>query len=154
MAKKSTSYGWVERQIVKPVSVDFLTKFQKSRSNESNKLAYLAGIVDGEGYVKVEKWGTIRLAVGMTDKETPFWLYKTYGGTLSYVNKHRTDRKNVWVWRLNKPLEILKLFILMSPFLLVKRKKVYEALQLLLKRLKKQPQFHTLRRLKLNMGVH
>ena len=137
-------FTWKESTVLKPKTVDFLNRYHKSHRIESNKLAYLAGIIDGEGYVKIEKWGTVRLIVGMTDRATPYWLYKNYGGALSYVNKHQRNRKNVWVWRLNGALENLKLMILMYPFLVIKKSKVLECLKLLKKRLVTHQSFSTL----------
>lgn len=139
---------WKETKVLPPSTVRFLNRYHKNHPTETNKLAYLAGIIDGEGHVKIEKWGVVRLVVGMTDKETPEWLYKTYGGTLAYLDKHRKDRKNVWIWRLNNSLDNLKLLIMIYPFLLIKRKKVFECIKLLQNRLIRHKAFTSLRGLR------
>lgn len=34
-------------------TTDFINKYHKGRKTWSNKIAYLAGLIDGEGYLKI-----------------------------------------------------------------------------------------------------
>lgn len=97
-------------------------------------LAYVAGLLDGEGYVgilKVRKgnkkeWHYTRefmhvpcIKVVMTDKEPIEWLYKTIGGT--FATRPRRDQRNIsyeWMLRKKQTSTILKRLL---PFLKVKR---------------------------------
>lgn len=133
---------------MKPVTVNFLNRYHKNKTIEANKLAYLAGLIDGEGYVKVEKWGVVRLIIGMTNKKVIRWIYDNFGGTLK-TDQLTCTGKPFYVWRLNNSLENLKLGILVYPYLIVKKKKVLQTLQFLQKRLLKNKDFHTLKGLKL-----
>lgn len=129
---------------LKPRTIRFLTNYNSNRSKESNKLAYLAGIIDGEGYVKVEKWGVVRLVVGMTDYRTIRWIYDTFGGTLSKPQILKS-KKRFYVWRLNDAFENLKLMVLIYPYLICKKQLVLETLRLLKQRLLKHRGFETLK---------
>lgn len=64
-------------------------------------LAYMAGIVDGEGHVKV----TLRnknpmplIRIGMTDKECVQLFAHHFGGKLSFREIKRGNRKPYWDW--------------------------------------------------------
>lgn len=108
------------------------------------KVAYLAGLIDGEGYVKVEKWGTIRITIGMTSRKVIHWLKREFGGKANFNNKTTTG-KSMCRWTLNKSLDCMKLMILVYLFLVVKKHRVLDALSLLFARLKKSPDFHSSR---------
>lgn len=69
-------------------------------------LAYTAGLIDGEGHIKLRcsrknsqsetfKWDTT-LEVEMTDKPVIDWLYETYGGKT--YNYSRLGRNQTWRW--------------------------------------------------------
>ena len=104
---------------------DFINKYHKHPAKWSNKVAYLAGLVDGEGYVKVEKWGTIRLIIGMTHKETVYWILDTFGGN---VARQRTQKgRDFYVWRMNQGKDLFYLLLLLLPFLITKKQKVKQA---------------------------
>lgn len=130
-----------------PKLVDFLNNYHKSNSREATKLAYLAGLIDGEGYLKIEKWGVARLIIGMTDKNTIRWCYNNFGGTFDNRQILKSG-KIFYVWRLNEAFQNLKLLILVYPYLICKKKKVLNVLQYLQKRLIKHKSFEVLKGLK------
>ena len=116
-------------------TVDFINKYHKNKLLWSNKVAYLAGLVDGEGYLKVEKWGTIRLIIGMTDKKTINWIYENFGGN---VTKQKTSKgKPFYVWRMNQGRDLFYLLLLLIPFLVTKKKKLTNAFKSLIKKFEK-----------------
>lgn len=111
-------------------TTDFINKYHKNKGIWSNKIAYLAGIVDGEGYLKMEKSGTIRLIIGMTDKKTIKWIYDTFGGSM---NKQKTAKgKLFYVWRMNQGKDLFYLLLLIIPFLKTKKKKLVDAFHILI----------------------
>ena len=114
-------------------TIDFINKYHKNKSVWSNKLAYLAGLIDGEGYLKVEKWGTIRLIIGMTDRKTIYWIKNNFGGN---VTKQLTaKKKGFYVWRMNQGKDLFYLLLLVIPFLVTKKKKLANAMRQLIKKL-------------------
>ncbi|KKM87911.1 hypothetical protein LCGC14_1264120 [marine sediment metagenome] len=109
------------------------------------KLAYLAGIVDADGYIglintfsidkahgptyRPETRGRVygrrfrqvmRVGVTMTDPTVPTMLKAEFGGTL-YCRQRKQGWKNVWAWdaRSNKALKFLEAI---RPWLLMKTK--------------------------------
>ena len=67
-------------------------------------LAYLAGIIDGEGCVAYQNDGMghrrFEMAVKMTDKGTIYLLQQVFGGHIAYV-KAKLKRKETWRWRVS-----------------------------------------------------
>ena len=105
-----------------------------------NKLmaAYLAGLIDGEGYLGIlqvkkgekSKWSSLRefqyipvMKVCMTDRDIIEWLYKSFGGTFETRQHPEKEWKSKvsygWTMRKNQVIEIVRL---VYPFLRVKKK--------------------------------
>lgn len=102
-----------------------------------NKLqsAYLAGLIDGEGYIgilKVKKgekkqWFSNRefifrpvMKVAMVDKELIRWLKGAYGGTFETRKAHGNARES-YCWSLRKK-SVITLIKKIYPYLRVKKK--------------------------------
>jgi len=116
-------------------TTDFINKYHKNKVLWSNKVAYLAGIIDGEGCLKIEKWGTIRLIIGMTDRKTIYWIYNNFGGN---VTKQKTPKgQPFYSWRMNQGKDLFYLLLLVIPFLITKKKKLVDAFQKLIKKFEK-----------------
>lgn len=122
------------RQNKNTKSVDFLNKYHKNKLLLNNKLAYLAGLVDGEGYLKIEKHGTIRLIIGMCDKKTIYWIKNNFGGNVKH-QKTEQGRK-FYVWGMNQGKDLFYLLLLLIPFLINKKQKLISGFELILNRLK------------------
>jgi len=91
-------------------------------------LAYVAGIVDGEGYVGIHRrtggsrWGGITLEVAMTVEGVPRLLQRLFGGSVYQRQDKRSDgyRKPSWRWSVvNRQAEAVLRAI--YPWLIVKR---------------------------------
>lgn len=104
---------------------DFVECIYKSKHVWSNKLSYLAGIIDGEGHIKIEKNGTLRFIVGMTDKNTINWIYNNFGGNIS--EQKCKSGKPFYVWRMNSGADLIQLSIFLIPFLITKKQIVIDA---------------------------
>lgn len=116
-------------------SVGVMNLYHKRPEQYGYKLAYLAGLVDGEGYLKYEKHGTIRLIIGMCAKKTIYWIKKNFGGN---VTLQKTAKgKDFYVWRMNQGKEQFYLFLLLIPFLVNKRKIIVDGLNKLVEKLSK-----------------
>jgi hypothetical protein len=100
-------------------STNFINKYHHKPILWSNKLAYLAGLIDGEGYLKKEKWGTIRLVVGMCDRKTIYWIKRNFGGNITC--QKTAKGKKFFVWRMNQGKDLFYLLFLILPFLVNKK---------------------------------
>ena len=89
------------------------------------QLAYLAGILDGEGCLKPSKaWKnpscfSLRCEVSNTDKDLISWLYKTFGGYTAPI-KRSPPQKPQYRWRLRVP-EMKLIIPQVLPYLVTKR---------------------------------
>jgi hypothetical protein len=115
--------------------VGIINRYHKKPKSYINKVAYLAGLIDGEAYFKTEKQGTLRLAIGMCDRKTIGWVYKTFGGNISL--QKTAKGRNFYVWRMNQGKELTYLLLLLIPFLVNKRKIAVKFFKILLKKLEK-----------------
>lgn len=80
---------------VNQLRLDVPPVFTKHRPNAA-AIAYLAGIVDGEGWISE----TGRIEVTTTDVELCAWLYSRFGGK-TYLQSHKNKNwRTVWSWRL------------------------------------------------------
>lgn len=90
-------------------------------------IAYLAGIVDGEGTIGIhhgrDGFGGPYLQAGGTDKRLVDWLKSLFGG--NYTFYHLTDmkhkhHKDFYLWRLNLS-DVSRVLIQIIPYLKLKR---------------------------------
>ena len=104
---------------------------------KKEKLIYLAGIIDGEGCVKLachkikRKYKIYygcqkRCEVSNTSKKLIDWLYKNFGGHLISA-KREGNRKLQYRWALRKK-EIEEIFPQIIPYLIVKKEESKETL--------------------------
>ena len=100
----------------------------------NSQVAYIAGVIDGEGCLSVRRIGAnrfkqstfwLQLKVSNTNKEILDYLLETTGlGRLSnaMINKTVTgNSKPYWKWMV-KQSEALELLVLLRPWLIVKRR--------------------------------
>ena len=89
-------------------------------------LAYLAGIIDGEGCITVHSTnlgiGGPYLLIGGTDKRLVIWLKNNFGGNYSEVNftniKHK-HHKTPYLWH-SSLCNTTKILELTLPYLIIK----------------------------------
>ncbi len=103
----------------------------------SNNYAYLAGIIDGEGWIslwKDKRGGRIRgeLGIGNTNKELMDWIHTNFGGSVysdigyferlveGVVDKVLGKRRYKVIWRGEESSKLLPHLL---PFLIVKYNK-------------------------------
>lgn len=105
-------------------------------------VAYLAGIIDGEGCINLNKKhangrkSTWRIRVQMNDREALLLLHDTFGGSLEGFetngyqppSRRGTNRKPIFVWNLNRQSSVEAALRCLLPYLRVKRKKAEDAL--------------------------
>jgi len=122
-------------QIKKTKEIGIVNFYHKRPNSYINKISYLAGLIDGEGYFKTEKVGTIRLIIGMCDKKTIYWIYNNFGGN---VTLQKTAKgRDFYVWRMNQGKELFYLLLLLIPFLVNKKKIALNIFKNILNKLKR-----------------
>lgn len=52
-----------------------------------HEYAYLAGIIDGEGWIGMKKFSTSAIQIAMTRSNAIMHIYKVFGGTMSFLAK-------------------------------------------------------------------
>jgi hypothetical protein len=128
--KRYSSVFHTLNQIKNTKEVGIINLYHKRPETYGYKLAYLAGLVDGEGYLKIEKSGAIRLIIGMCSKDTIYWIKDNFGGN---IKEQKTAKgRDFYVWRLNQGKEQFYLFLLLIPFLVNKRTIIVNALKKLI----------------------
>ena len=99
-------------------------------------LAYIAGIVDGEGSISISRYGGkrnssyCRLTVTNTSEWLIRWLQFSLGGSVSVYKRKEESHKIAYNWYLNEhlTLDALKLIL---PYLRIKRPQAEIAIQFL-----------------------
>lgn len=102
-------------------------------TSKSNR-AYLAGLLDGEGYISILKtkkgnkatWNNARdyvyvpvIKVAMTDRPIIEWLHQSFGGTFE-IRKAQGNRKESYCWTARKK-QTADFLQLIHPYLRVKK---------------------------------
>jgi len=103
--------------------------------NQGEKLAYLAGIIDGEGSImlwkseidsKTRGQFNLRINVTSTDKCLIDWLFENFGGH-TYLSRapsriSKPHWKKQYLWSVPRP-EILKFLQDIYPYLIIKKER-------------------------------
>lgn len=85
---------------------------------------YIAGIIDGEGNIDIQKGSSPRIRIAQVDKRLCDWLLLTIGE--GYINKIERSKKNpkwqdVYIFQLSGWYDCLKLTLQIYPLLIVKK---------------------------------
>lgn len=85
-------------------------------------LAYLAGLVDGEGCFFIYRRGATGLQICMTSEKTIDWLHQTFSGNKRGV-RHPTNIKwrPSYTWALQRQADLVWLIPRLLPYLRAKR---------------------------------
>ena len=98
---------------------------------KDTELAYMAGILDGEGCISITKirasntnlhnlsYG-LQVRVGMVDKSIPLLFYYAFGGSFRQRKYSHKEYKNQWLWGVSGKLAIRSLEMLL-PYLRSKK---------------------------------
>lgn len=96
-----------------------------------NKIAYLAGILDGEGCVNTYKlkngrgvaYDTFCVVISNTSRELVDWIITNFGGNVQTMKKKNPEHKTSYNihWRHTKAKQLYKL---LEPYLIIKVNKL------------------------------
>jgi len=89
-------------------------------------LGYIAGIVDGEGYIVLKPTG--RLVVTNTDTNLIQWLQKTLGGSIFLRRMSNPKHRQSFAWSLTI-IPTRGLLPLLIPFLIVKKARALQFIE-------------------------
>lgn len=89
-------------------------------------IAYLAGIIDGEGSFLIERhrMGRFRplIKIKMNDQRVMKWIHSTFGGTLiRFKEDPNINREAGFVWKMRDKIELLKIVPELLEFLITKK---------------------------------
>jgi len=105
------------------------------RERVSTNLAYVAGLIDGEGCIHLEvsqgRWYQPRVSVGMTEPAFDLLtsLHKEWGGTLYQMRKPTAKWAGAWTWHMTGH-PAAKLLTAIQPYLRLKNDQAAAALEL------------------------
>lgn len=108
------------------------------------QLAYIAGIVDGEGYIGVqvqERASHARLVVSNTSKHLIFWLGLRTGIGKMRIQPLAPPRRHAYRWLVFRSSDLLDLLVAIEPYLIVKRDQARVAIDFLRSRRRGQGMF-------------
>jgi len=115
----------IKKQVVRKSFIGewFTPKVEKVKSD---KVAYIAGIIDGEGTLSIHKTPTGYspvIQIVNTNKELIEFIRKYLGGAsfCEIKHKHRKREKNCYYLKIRKTKKVLELCKLFLPYLIVKR---------------------------------
>ena len=95
----------------------------------STDLAYLAGVIDGEGTITLTKnsksdmFRRIEVSVSNTDKGLIDWLQTEFGGSIRTRALQKSRYKIAYEWRIKGANQALDLLKRVTPYLRVRSKK-------------------------------
>lgn len=96
--------------------------------------AYLAGLLDGEGYIGTQlvqsKYWRTALEISMTHRETIDWLQMAFGGAIYTPTVPRPNARQYWKWTITGNL-IRRHLPKALPYMITKRKHAELMLQIL-----------------------
>ena len=126
-------------------------KFEDGRKNRTSHvysmqgnprqatLAYIAGIIDGEGTIRIHKSKpyaknkqknytySAGIGVGMVEKRIPLLLQEIFGGALS--EECVPDRRSIWRWQVSGRMSVFKILEELASYLILKQEHAYAVME-------------------------
>lgn len=96
---------------------------------EKTKLAYLAGLIDGEGCLRINKEGRTGITVTNTDLKMIAWIKENFGGKLYKEDKTKYGWRICYRVEIRKTKDVLKLLKAVLPYMITKREKAEELIK-------------------------
>ena len=90
---------------------------------EKIKLAYLAGLFDGGGCLRINKEKRVEITITNTDLEVISWIKEEFGGRITTQDRKEYGWKICYKVEIKKTKDVFKLLNALLPYLITKRKK-------------------------------
>ena len=107
----------------------FRKELRISLPQELTDLAYIAGLLDGEGYITISRHQRDQIKVGITNTHEPVirWL-GSFGGTVVLKGANKFGKLPCFEWRLQGRKEVYIFLSVVSPYMRIKQQKALTAL--------------------------
>lgn len=96
----------------------YLLSYRCFIPSEVSKLAYFAGLLDGEGNIREVDY---RIYIGNTDMKMISWLKDNFGGTVLMGKKRKPNWKPCHRWEAHSIVDCQKICQAVLPYLITKR---------------------------------
>jgi len=103
----------------------YLLRYRCFIPSEVWKLAYFAGLLDGEGNIREIDH---RIYIGNTDMKMIEWLKENFGGTVSLGKKRKPNWKPCHRWEAHSIVDCQKICQAVLPYLITKREQAQSLL--------------------------
>jgi len=102
-------------------------------------LAYIAGIIDGEGTIRIHKSKpyiknkhkncsyAAGISIGMVEKRIPILLQEVFGG--SVFEECVPEKRSIWRWQVSGRLSVYKILEELAPYLILKQEHAYTVME-------------------------
>jgi len=105
--------------------------------DEKWKLAYLAGLIDGEGTIHLRRsrgkrvsYLKVQVNITNTSKELLDWILLNFGGRFSSRGPNpKIRKKRIYIWSISRTLDSYLILKAVLPFLLIKKNLAIKALE-------------------------
>lgn len=96
-------------------------------------IAWVAGIIEGEGCILITKYKTVTIKVSMTDEDVIESLYEKFKiGRITTRKSVHSNWKQVWNWSVAKQRDVARFLLAITPLLYSRRReRISEAVELL-----------------------
>lgn len=106
--------------------IDLETEMSTRGKRRLNKLtaSYLAGLIDGEGYIGIQKkngYYRAALKIAMTHKGIIEWLKQSFGGSINTRDRSGENCKDCYQWECIGNKNAISILKAVYPYLKVKR---------------------------------
>jgi hypothetical protein len=107
--------------LTRPRSYEARDEIEAVNQLPETTIAYMAGIVDGEGSIIRRANGQPVLSIGSTSEPLIKWLHAYFGGrSYLYANGTGLGRLPFWRWHLSRSRIVEAVIARMKPYLLIK----------------------------------
>ena len=98
-----------------------------------SEAAYLAGIIDGEGWITIERGLYYMIGVGNTSLELLEWIQNVVGAGTIRKNKIYGNQKQAWTYKLSGALPVHDLLKQIRKYMIIKQEKADNAISFIKK---------------------
>ena len=114
-------------------TINHILKEEIKIPREKTKLAYMAGLLDGEGCLRIDerknRGRRITVSVSNTDMKMINWMKENFGGNIYEDNNAKYGWKACYQLQIRKTKDIYKLLKAVSPYLITKKEKAKELIK-------------------------
>lgn len=132
--RQMKKFGIIRRKnIVKPQYLKYGLNLEGLKDTD---FAYIAGIIDGEGYISIGKsFKNLTIEIANTDKDLMYWIASIFNTKIKTRYFNKSNRNTVHIASVRRHIDIIQILKLVLPYLRIKKKKAINALSYLEKKI-------------------